>query len=260
MAPIKQEEQMRDKLEKRSLKPSMESWETLSHRLEAEQKTSDKSLFWWLGIAASVVGVLLVTTLYFNTDSVEQKMPRVVDTKDRVIQNNDLQTTEVSITNEKVSVEDLNSFRTDLNKNESKSTLETSFSEKTEATTHFLKKEAVAQIENTTSKESDENVAEFKKSEFTFEEQKIEEVVAQINTLKSNGNEVSDAEIENLLKKAQQEILSNKIYNETTRMVDANALLQDVEADLQQSFRSKVFEALQSSYESVKTAVAQRNN
>ena len=45
-----------------------------------------------------------------------------------------------------------------------------------------------------------------------------------------------------------------------TRTVDANALLQDVEEDLQQSFRSKVFEALQSGYESVITAVAERNN
>ena len=43
-------------------------------------------------------------------------------------------------------------------------------------------------------------------------------------------------------------------------MIDASDLLQDVEADLDQSFRDKVFKTLKSSYYSVKTAVADRNN
>ena len=43
-------------------------------------------------------------------------------------------------------------------------------------------------------------------------------------------------------------------------MVDAEALLENVEAELDQSFRNKVFEAIKSSYNSVKTAVAQRND
>jgi len=84
--------------------------------------------------------------------------------------------------------------------------------------------------------------------------------VAQINAINANGIKVTDAEIDSLLKKAQKEILSNRLYNGNTRTVDAKVLLQDVEDDLQQSFRTKVFEALQSGYESVRTAVAQRNN
>ena len=51
-----------------------------------------------------------------------------------------------------------------------------------------------------------------------------------------------------------------KLYNEATNKVDANALLQSVEDDLEQSFRAKVFDAIKSGYESVKTAVAERNN
>ena len=50
------------------------------------------------------------------------------------------------------------------------------------------------------------------------------------------------------------------MFNESTGVVNAHALLQDVEDDLEQSFRSKVFQALKENYITVKTAVAQRNN
>ena len=96
--------------------------------------------------------------------------------------------------------------------------------------------------------------------ELSFEEQQIKDVVAKVEAMKNNNESVSEDDIDALLMQAQKEIRLNNLINETTGVVDANALLQDVEADLDQSFRSKVFEALKSSYNSVKTAVAQRNN
>ena len=78
--------------------------------------------------------------------------------------------------------------------------------------------------------------------------------------MKIENGTVTDAEIEDLLKQAERDILRDRIYNETTRTVDADALLQDVEDDLEQSFRSKVFEGLKSSFKTVKTAVADRKN
>jgi len=71
---------------------------------------------------------------------------------------------------------------------------------------------------------------------------------------------VSDAEINTLLDQAQKEISLHRLYNETTKKVDANALLEDVEADLEQSFRNRAFKAIKSGYKYVKTAVAERNN
>ena len=94
----------------------------------------------------------------------------------------------------------------------------------------------------------------------TFEEQKIQDVVALVQSMKDGNKVITDSDINALLEEAQKEIKLNRLYNETNGVVDANALLQDVEAELNQSFRSKVFEALKSSYNSVKTAVAQRND
>ena len=94
----------------------------------------------------------------------------------------------------------------------------------------------------------------------TFEEQKITEVVAKVEELKSKNQEVTDEVIDALLLEAQKEIRFNKSYNNSTGIVDANMLLQVVETDLDQSFRSKVFDAIKASFGTVKTVVAQRND
>ena len=89
---------------------------------------------------------------------------------------------------------------------------------------------------------------------------KLQEVVAKVQELKKANNTVSEAEINALLDQAQKEIALHKLYNESTKKVDANALLQDVEADLEQSFRDRAFKAIKLGYNYVKTTVAERNN
>lgn len=260
MAPIKQEEQIKDKLEKRSLQPSPESWATLANRLDVEQKIKNNSMFWWFGIAASIIGIVFVSAIYFNNNSVENNTTIIVETNDNVTRQNENQQIKVSIKDEEVAVEDVNPIKNDSNESKPTSTTKTIVSEENQTLNTLFHHEVVVQNENAPSQLPLDKVTDIKTSTFSFEEQKIQDVVAQINNLKSTGNAVTDAEIDSLLKKAQKEILSNRLYNEKTRTVDANALLQDVEEDLQQSFRSKVFEALQSGYESVRTAVAERNN
>ena len=65
MAPIKFEENIKNKLEKRTINPSEDSWAKLSNKLDEQEGKSNKKIVWWIGIAASLVGVFLVTTLYF---------------------------------------------------------------------------------------------------------------------------------------------------------------------------------------------------
>ena len=51
-----------------------------------------------------------------------------------------------------------------------------------------------------------------------------------------------------------------EMMDEIANVVSAEDLLLSVEDDLEKSFRTKAFEALKSSFETVKTAVADRNN
>ena len=79
MAPIKFEEQLKDKLEKRSLQPSAESWAKLSERLDADEKKSKNPWFWWMGIAAAVIITLTIVMQTLGTNNTEEIMPQVVE-------------------------------------------------------------------------------------------------------------------------------------------------------------------------------------
>ena len=83
-------------------------------------------------------------------------------------------------------------------------------------------------------------------------------IVAQLDVLEQY-SAVTDAEVDSLLKRAQDEILRDKLFN-TDKSVDAMALLTEVEGELDQSFRDQIFNSLKASFIKVRTAVADRNN
>ena len=265
MAPIKFEEQLKDKLEKRSIQPSQDAWNKLSDKLdEVEDKQNNKG-FWWLGIAAAIVGLMLAITFVFksNTEIVE---PTIVDTKKEnvidteVLQNKEvLKDNNILITDQK---DETNSESTQSKNTKTqidKAPLKTIVNQKQEA----IIKEADANstaVANANTAETRKPNTEKAVEVLSFEDQKVKDVVAQIQQLQKENKEVTTEEIDALLEVAQKEITMQKLYNEATNKVDANALLQSVEDDLEQSFRAKVFDAIKSGYESVKTAVAERNN
>lgn len=239
---------IKDKLESRSLQPSNNAWAKLSERLEKEDKKQNNKAIWWLGIAASIVGVLFVAFQFFNTEDVK---PVIVDSP-RVIQKNE----NIQIAVDEVNVSKGIEKEIQINEKVEKLPLE-------HDSTIQINEGTVAITKYKTLIKKEEEVLQPVKvaqESLTFEAQKVQDVVAKVQLLKDNNQEVSDAVIDALLLEAQQEIRLKKLYNETSGVVDANMLLQDVENDLDQSFRSKVLEAIKASYNSVKTAVAQRND
>lgn len=88
--------------------------------------------------------------------------------------------------------------------------------------------------------------------------QKVSEVVAQVEHLERL-QQVSDREVDSLLRAAQQQILRDRTFQKDGR-VDALALLAEVEGELDASFRERVFEALKAGYLKMRTAVAERND
>lgn len=258
MAPIKFEEQLKDKLEKRSLQPSAESWAKLSERLDADEKKSRTPWFWWMGIAAAVIITLTVVVQTLGTNDTEEILPQIVeqDTKEdtnKVEQSITTDITEVKLASE--SNEPETSSEQESNKNQ----------------TEIINYKSVAKSQTKTQLAIDEKVDESytgniinskNEQKAIIEEAVIDKaVVAQaIKDLNTEKTTVTDREVDSLLKVASKELFKDKLQKETSRTVDAKSLLEDVEEDMGQSFRSKVFEALKDSYETVKTAVAQRNN
>ena len=263
MAPIKFEENIKNKLENRALKPSSLAWDKLSNRLDEQEKNKNSKLFWWLGIAASIVGVVFVTSQFFNSNTNILNDSIIVDNEikiqdkpqvDNVIVDNKLEGE--TLVNEKFQ-ENKASNLTQMGKEKTEK-VDKKIGHKT--VEHIYENKKVIAKTNFENKVTSEKHIENKLSNLSKEDNKILSVVAEIKSMEAHENSVSDEDIEGLLKQAQKEILIQNVYNDSTKTVDANALLQDVEDDLDESFRTKVFEALKSSYKSVKTAVAQRNN
>ncbi|NRA92543.1 MAG: hypothetical protein HRU26_07635 [Psychroserpens sp.] len=260
MAPIKFEEQLKEQLEKRNLQPSSESWNDLQKRLDKHDKSKKISATWWIGIAASIVGmILIVSQLYKVSDTVDSN-PVMVETEASVeeikaVPEIENVTEELIVADIDDQVEEETTFEQESNSKESDKAVVQEIKKKA-INTNDVKETVVAQVD--AEKHSDESKIDTEI--MTVEDLKIQEVVAEIKSMQNSEVAVSNKEIDSLLKEAQREILRQKIFDNKSQTVNANDLLQDVEIELEQSFRDKVFDALKSNFGSVKTAVAERNN
>lgn len=242
MPPIKFEENIKKELENRIIPVSSKAWDSLSERLGAS-KPNRKS-YWWLGVAASfMIAVLIMYQFSKNATEVTPTVvtaPIIEETLPNENNRNELKQSEILIVQEETKPmlfsEDNNTIDDVEVKREQEVRL-------------------ISSIELPLS-EIDAN---------SFENQKVLEVVAQIVELKEENNVVTDAEIENLLMEAQNEIEVQKLLNDTSatrsvQTVNADLLLYEVESEINKSFRDKVFKELKIQFKSIKTAVAQRNN
>ncbi|MGC1205123.1 MAG: hypothetical protein WA839_09580 [Flavobacteriaceae bacterium] len=259
MAPIKFDEHIKEKLEGRNIQPSNQAWDKLSERLEAQEKNKNHKGYWWLGIAASVIGVLFVVSQFLNNDIKIETTPKVVENPVIIKEDSNMQIANEVDKNDAIKIENVENV-------ENVEKITNSIKLKTESLIKNNKVNepvVVATTQNINKEEKDIAVKplEIIKENLSFEEQQIKDVVAKVQSMESNNKIITDADIDALLEQAQKEIRLNKLINETTGVVDANVLLQDVEVDLNESsFRTRVFEALKSNFNSVKTAIAQRND
>lgn len=264
MAPYKLEDNIREKLEARELKPSSEAWKKLEAKLDAEQPKKKPVL--WYYAAASFVGFLILASVFLGRNNtgginqiVEENPEQVIENESEIIPNN----TEVT---EFVSDEN-NSEKETKKKQETNSTrLKTLPKKKSVIDKKIEKSEAIATTsknENQSKKDAFETNSGLNSEAVAKEEEKllnnkVDEVVASVKKLQQNNSEVSISEVENLLNSARREIQTQRILN--SPKVDATALLQDVEVELEKSFRDKVFDALGEGFQKVRTAVSERND
>lgn len=258
MAPIKFEENMREKLEKRTIQPSSSAWSTLADRLEVEDKAKSKKSFWWLGIAASIVLLICSGLFFFNREN-EVVDSNIVETTTNQVEIDKNEIVKLPETNNTIVAEEENDFKEDSY--QENNTIKEQVKRAVKTATSKANKEQLALNESKVKPEL-ERVVIVPEAQSDLLEKKFKEVMAEIITSAKNKTEagISDREIDSLLNLAQKEILKDKIFKKNSRAVDANALLQDVEFELEESFRTKVFETLKNSFETVKSAVAERNN
>lgn len=274
MAPIKFEENIREKLQERELQPNRESWNELSKKLgHAPAPKSNRRL--WMAVAAGFMGLLLVVSYVLT--SVNEDQPNLL------VDENIVNPSELEETINTPRLEDNTINKTPVVASEN---IENDLDEPVlEADTKIIpkkdiavvtskedqpqkkgaakltpqiKKEAIAQV-TTDPKEIANDKLEPSK-EAIFVNNKVDAVVAEVRQMEELNNTVTAAEIDDLLSKAQRDIATNRILASGNKKIDPSALLQDIETEMERSFRDKVFEALGDGYNKVRTAVVERNN
>ncbi|NER18796.1 hypothetical protein [Spongiivirga citrea] len=236
MAQHRFEDQVKKQLGDREINPSADAWQRLSEQLDGE---NDKKgiAFWKYAVAACMVG-LLGTLLWYQFDQREVELidQQIVEEefdikKDEPIKNVEDQ---VIIPLEK----------------QSKINIVAVPKKVSEEPAQLAKEEVKNTIE----------VANQDTETMNYFDTKVAEVVAEVQRLKNEKDSITDAEVEALLASAERDIQLQSIMNQNTKTVDANALLLDVEAELERTFRDRVFEALKNGFNKTRTAVANRNN
>jgi hypothetical protein len=267
MAPIKFEDNIREKLEGREIEPSVDAWKKLSERLDENSKRKNNYIVWY-AIAASIIGVLIAVSVFSSSgDKLNEKSTNFVDvnTSERDDLNENVPNLVENTSEEKnkaiVVAEEPNTLKLKkINTGKEK----------------FLPKKKGVVLENTESKVSEaiakndtENQAgrmsriaeEIMINNELLIDKRIDELVAQREQFQQVGTAasvVSEEEINTLLSNAAHKIKTQKTND--SNKIDPAALLGDVESEMENSFREKVFTALGDSYNIIKTAVVDRNN
>lgn len=249
METDKFEKHIKEQFKDREIQPSANAWEKISSELNSDT-SKKKPGYLWMGIAASVMVLIGIALFYFNgSDDVNEIQFEVVDTNNKKTLEEKKSTESVPFLEKEPEAV----VKNDVEK------INSGVAKKQES----IKNKEIITVEDEIEVASVERIVPEKEGdEFEISDDiintKVAGIVAQLDVLEQYST-VTDAEVDSLLKMAQQEILREKIFK-TDKSVDALALLTEVEGELDQSFRDQIFNSLKASFIKVRTAVADRNN
>lgn len=233
MEPEKFENNVKKVLGEREIQPSAAGWEKLEQRLEQNRKKRPYLL--WMTSAAAIAVIFFLIGTQFNTPGASET-PQFVE-----------QSPEEPVLQDKTSKPEVIQVASSEEKDEPEVTQEPSAE-------RGVKK---AIYEAPVSKVSEEEIAEVSEETSEVEIPVTEKFPGLIKEIRSElaageiQQEVSDNEIEALLLLAAAELESEPVYS-----VNPDDLLDQVEYELDQSFRQKVFEVVKEGLLKAKTAVA----
>lgn len=237
MEPNKFEQEIKNKLEGRKIKPSTKSWDRLDAMLSVEEKPKKKS-FVWFYVAASLFFIFGMTYWLTNQNSNE------------VIPQNTIVTTEgedsLELQEEKIienKVETNGDLIEDIQGNKNPVIVQ-----------NKVGKETKRQIENKQITPKNEVVALNETNEILIRENNKPQTANRKPTYVSAKKLL--ASVEN---NQENSSITNSNKTKSTVKVDANSLLSSVESEITEEYRETTFDKLKRKFNQAKTAVANRN-
>ncbi len=233
-------------LKDREIMPTSNAWKRIAEQLDVDATQKKKGYFWY-GIAASFVGLVILGFFYMMAPQTSVlKVSTIVDpSKQNGVPS---LTDSIQIAVKEIKKGEIKNAEYDSSiMTEEQAIVHQESHRKPVYTNNNGNKVNTADKEGITS-EIDQDI-----------QIKIAEVMGKVDQLESTNSLVTDAEIDSLLRAAERELLANKMFEKESD-IDATALLNEVEDELDQSFRSQIFESLKSGFLKARTAVAERNN
>lgn len=228
-------------LQKRTIQPSEDAWNTLEKRLSDFEKTKKQNKWTFLRYAAAIIIFVAVGIYFFGNkekqiEIVEQPVLKVKEHKiqPKIQENqNVIATLEEEIPNKIVQK---SKVKNAINIQQSNQIAVSKTSNKSEA------------VVNTQTLGID-----------TLENQKIKEFVALVENIKKEKGEVTDLEIDQLLVAAQKSLITARKTGQNNKFNSAD-LLADVEYDLDKDFKNRLFEAIVNTLKEPKNIFVIRDN
>lgn len=263
MEPNKFEENIRTKFEERELQPSAGAWSKLERQL-GTPKSSNKTI--WYAIAASLVAMLVVGSFLLKDKKTVSNEIVEQTTLVKTLNDTEVATSEENPATENATIEDENQTEIKTTNTKAVQSIQKTPIAITKVTPQTgEKKEAVYGQKPATElaqvAEKLPKTEAFKKLEGNdFIKLKVDEVVAQVENLQKTNSTLTVEAVDALLQKAQRDIANQRLLDQAATKIDPASLLNDVENELERSFRDKVFDALGEGFHTVRTAVLERNN
>ena len=239
------EKEFARQLKDRELKPSEGSWEKLQGRLE-QKKSSSR--YWWMGIAASIVGAVILFS-FLGSDPVIMETPTVVDSP--ILQ---IEAPEPEVSSETVP----------LHKGRP-------LPEVTRKTYKTEDKGEMASAEPVKDKLPETQISDVRKTDLVSQEVStgteisdaelnalLEKAMAEVSKETGGETEVTDAEIDALLASARAAVRQEQALTATATL-SPQQLLDEVETEIEHSFRAQVFEIIRDGLKKTRNAVANIN-
>ena len=230
MEQNKLENEFRTKLNQREINPSENSWDRLDAMLAVAEEKKPVRRYSWIYIAASIIGFAFLGTFFFN----QSDKNGTIESNDVVIENN-----------QKVEPiqKEVNSIIPSNSQTESIAVISKVRNPKKNP--QAIKSTSVNQSQIAQNSNSDSLMTKLKSAQFNKETE-------QIASSNSNNNTIDE-----MLAAVQT---SSKAGNSKTAVkVNPNTLLSQVDGELELSFREKVINKVNKNYQTVKVALANRN-
>ncbi|OXA96140.1 hypothetical protein [Flavobacterium hercynium] len=244
MEPNNFEKDFREKLNQRKIEPSDKAWDRLDAMLSIAEENKPakkaKNKRKWMYVAASIAGFLLLGTIFFNQSKNSSEVLNTIEVqndknvvieegtqKDSVIKTIVLQKDsdkKVIAVSEQVSVKSTN--QEGINR-----------STKSNKTIHIASNQIT-------------------ESSIINQNQEIQSIKNQSAVTETAAKESTDQ----LLVKAEKNNLADNVVKPKSKVkINANDLLNQVDGELELSFREKMIAKVNKNYQSVKVAITNRN-